>query len=40
MKVLEERLAKHIDEASEKYAMLAKRLATDERLRILYKSGN
>lgn len=36
MKVLDERLSKHIDQASEKYAMLAKRLSEDPRLAILY----
>lgn len=36
MKVLDERLSKHIDQASEKYASLAQRLSEDPRLAVLY----
>lgn len=36
MKILDERLSRHIDHASEKYAELAKRLAEDKRLAALY----
>eukprot|EP00796_Vickermania_ingenoplastis_P008499 gene8499-5966_t len=36
MKVLDERLSKHIDQASEKYASLAQRLSEDPRLSVLY----
>lgn len=36
MKVLDERLSKHIDQASEKYAQLAQRLSEDPRLAVLY----
>lgn len=36
MKVLDERLSKHIDQASDKYASLAKRLSEDSRLAVLY----
>lgn len=38
MKVLDERLSKHIDQASEKYALLAQRLSEDPRLAALYSS--
>ncbi|RNF11355.1 uncharacterized protein Tco025E_06669 [Trypanosoma conorhini] len=37
MKTLDERLSKHIDQSSEKYAKLAQRLAEDPRLAALYK---
>lgn len=36
MKILDERLSRHIDQASEKYAQLAQRLAEDKRLAALY----
>lgn len=36
MKVLDERLSKHIDHASERYALLAQRLSEDPRLAALY----
>ena len=36
MKILDERLSRHIEQASEKYAKLAQRLANDERLRCIY----
>ncbi|RNF00545.1 coiled-coil domain-containing protein 135 [Trypanosoma rangeli] len=37
VKALDERLSKHIDQSSEKYAKLAQRLAEDPRLAALYK---
>ncbi|RNF14124.1 coiled-coil domain-containing protein 135 [Trypanosoma cruzi] len=37
MKTLDERLSKHIDQSSERYAQLAQRLSEDPRLKALYK---
>jgi len=36
MKILDERLSRHIDQASTKYAELAKKLADDRRLAAIY----
>lgn len=39
MKILDERLSRHIEQASEKYAQLAQRLAEDKRLAALYQQA-